>query len=130
MFEVNRETQRDKLIGILGYREEVFGEIKWNYEMKFQSKINIFRREIPLAITSELCTKVRKAALYLSIFIMVVMLLTVDIEHDVDEMTSEYSYGNFPKNIILKGLSLIQLGLSFGSLVIWIILRHPLALAK
>lgn len=31
MAEVNRETQRDKLVGLLGYTDEVFGEIEWNY---------------------------------------------------------------------------------------------------
>jgi hypothetical protein len=38
MAEVTRETQRDKLIGLLSYREEVFNEIDWNFRMK-QKKV-------------------------------------------------------------------------------------------
>lgn len=31
MAEVNRDTQRDKLTGLINYKDEIFGEIEWNY---------------------------------------------------------------------------------------------------
>lgn len=98
--------------------------------MKFQSKVKICSREIPVAITSNLFTMVRKLALGTSILIMVLMLLGIEMEHDTEEMVSEYSYGTFPINFIMKLLSLMQLGLSLFCMVLWVILRYPLALAK
>lgn len=98
--------------------------------MKYQNKVKVLGKEWKLSITSDLFTKLRTSALYLSIFIMVIMMLTVEVEHDTDEMSSEYSYGNFPLNWVLKLMGLLQLGLSVVCLVVWVILRYPLALSK
>lgn len=44
MFEVNRDTQRDKLVGILGYRDEIFKEVEWNYNKKYNNKLTILKK--------------------------------------------------------------------------------------
>lgn len=38
MFNVTRATKRDKLIGLLEKREEIFKEIEWNYDMNYKEK--------------------------------------------------------------------------------------------
>lgn len=35
MYEVNRETSRDKLTGLISYTNDIFTEIEWNYQLNY-----------------------------------------------------------------------------------------------
>lgn len=52
MVEVNRNAPRDKLISLLGFREEVYDEIKSNFDMNFfEFNLNVFGRKVSKSIS-------------------------------------------------------------------------------
>ena len=54
MMRVKRETQRDKLITLLSYQEEVYEEINLNYSLKYVPHKVPFKAEgVDFPITSE-----------------------------------------------------------------------------
>jgi hypothetical protein len=81
MFEVTRDTQRDKLISLLGYYDNVKDEIEWNYNMKYYS-LDLKIKKIPLSITSEFINKIRVTARYISYIICLLMLFLIFVDHD------------------------------------------------
>jgi hypothetical protein len=50
--------------------------------MKFQNKYKVFGKELNFEVTSSLCTNLRKLALFVSIFIMALIMTNVELEHD------------------------------------------------
>jgi|JI6StandDraft_1071083.scaffolds.fasta_scaffold09243_3 hypothetical protein len=52
--------------------------------MKYQNQLKVLKKEIKLSVTSNLFTRLRKGALYISIAIMVMMLQVVEVEHDTE----------------------------------------------
>lgn len=51
MNEVTRNTPRDKLISLLEFRQEVYDEIKSNFDMNyFQYNLNVFGHKVPISI--------------------------------------------------------------------------------
>lgn len=35
--KVDRGTQRDKLISLIGFKDEIYREVEWNYQLKYEN---------------------------------------------------------------------------------------------
>ena len=99
MMRVQRDTQRDKQISLIGMKEEVKDEIELNYTLnyfKFSMKLpyidKTIERDFP--ITSDLSNKVRGYARKCSFVICLFMVLLVLVDHDAEEKTSTFTYSN------------------------------------
>ncbi|CAM6004641.1 unnamed protein product [Sphagnum balticum] len=95
MMRVKRQTQRDKQISLLELRQEVYDEIKLNYDLKFGTiQVPILKKEMPFEFTSERAAMVRGYARTISYFICALMMSFILVDHDTEEMSSTFTYGN------------------------------------
>jgi hypothetical protein len=65
-----------------------------------------------------------------SCIIMLLMMTTLVVDHYVEDNEAEYNPNGFLASLVIRILSLLQLGLSLGCLGVWIILKYPLAINK
>lgn len=111
MQTVDRDTQRDKLNGLIGYADEVIEEMEM-----FQN------------MTTSSYTYWRSAALYLSFIVQVLVLCMISIDLGPDNFELYYS-GRFWW-LVVKLLSIGQLGCSIYYFVEWARVRSDLAVKK
>lgn len=81
MMEVKRDTRRDKLIELTKFKDTVFSEIQWNYQLNYHV-LNAFIIHTAFPITSNLCERVRAYARNCSYIICLLIVLLVFVDHD------------------------------------------------
>lgn len=113
MQNVDRDTQRDKLNGLLGYSQEVFDEMEM-YQHMSTSGYNYWR----------------SAALYLSFILQLLVLMSMGIELNMPDESSDFYYKNNFWWICIKVLSVIQMTCSVKYLAEWVRVRSDLAVKK
>ncbi len=86
--------------------------------------------EIEGFYTSDYCNQLRSTARNISFIICALIALLVVVEHDTEELSSEFDYSNILSYILLKAICLLQLGFTLVFFYIWFTLRQPLALKK
>lgn len=111
MQNVDRDTQRDKLNGLIGYADEVIEEMEMFQNMT-TSKYNYWHW----------------TALYLSYFIQVLLLVLVSI--DMGPHYIDFYYRRPVWWFVIKILSLAQLVCSFRYVIEWLRVRSDLAVKK
>lgn len=111
MQTVDRDTQRDKLNGLIGYADEVIEEMEM-----FQN------------MTTSSYTYWRSAALILSFIVQIFVLFMISIELGPDEFS--LSYRSRLWWLVVKLLSIGQLGCSVYYFVEWVRVRSDLAVKK
>jgi hypothetical protein len=77
MYEVNRETSRDKLTGLISFKKDIFTEIEWNYELNY---FQVWGRRVQ--ITSATVTDLRIKFGLLSLLICLMFTVCVEVDHD------------------------------------------------
>ncbi len=116
MYEVERTTQRDKIIGLLSYLDEVSREMDHIYML--QKNYNI---------TNERVASFKRSANIASVLINLCMVLfySAVVEHHVlDYFTSPF----YTLGIIL--LCVLQMGFTAGFAYLWGVTKIPLAVPK
>jgi hypothetical protein len=111
MQSVDRDTQRDKLNGLINYADEVIEEMEM-----FQN------------MTTSSYTYWRSAALYLSFIVQVLVLFMISIELGPDNFDLYYSGRLWW--FVVKLLSIGQLACSIYYFVEWVRVRSDLAVKK
>lgn len=129
MFEVKRTTKRDKLISLLEYREEIFKEVEWNYEMNYKEK-TVLGVKTNLEITSASCDNLRWIALVLSMLIMIGTQVFAYPDHDPDEHETYFVYNGVKSKMLMRILYTLHLIFAIAYVVVWVKLRKPLAEEK
>jgi hypothetical protein len=77
MFQVSRETRRDKLTTLFDFYGELKEEIESNYKLKYYSMDFFGLFSFPISITSGLIDEIRKTARYISYLICALMLIFI-----------------------------------------------------
>ena len=132
MLEVSRDTQRDKLISLFSYYDNIKEEIEQNYELNYL-KLKPFGengKQFNLSITSTLVNSIRETARYVSYFICALMLYLIVVDHDTIEQTSYFTYYNYQDKLIMRIICGVQLTLTILFFVLWLIMKSKLSLSK
>ena len=80
-----------------------------------------------LQITANSCNILNKAALGLSVMIMICTQVFTYPEHDTDEHTTSFEYNGFKSKILMRVLYALHLIFTFAYVTVWVKLRKPLA---
>jgi hypothetical protein len=129
MLQVSRDTQRDKLISLFGFYENIKEEIEQNYELNYW-KVKPFGKEFTLPITSAFLSRIRNAARFVSIIITIIMLYLILVDHDTVEKTSYFTYYNYEDQLLMTVVCGVQLILTILYSVLWLIMKSQLSLSK
>lgn len=130
MLEVSRDTQRDKLISLFGFYQNIKEEIEQNYELNYW-KVKPFGqngKEFTLSITSTLVNRIRETARYVSYIICLLMLYVILVDHDTVEQTSYFTYYNYRDKLIMRIICGVQLTLTILFSLLWLIMKSKLSL--
>lgn len=129
MFQVGRDTRRDKLTTLFDHYDELKEEIESNYQLKYYS-INIGSFNFPIPITSEFINTIRKVARYVSYVICLLMLVFIVVDHDTIEKASYFNFFHYYEKMMMRILSTIQLLLTMTFFTLWIKMRYKLCISK
>ena len=117
MFEIPRETQREKLVNLLQQQETISNEIEYNFKLSQQI----------VQITHETITLLVNFGQWISFLINVLMVIFYEVV--ISNKQAEVSTGYW-RNLLLRLLSIIQLIISVMIFSFYIISRAPLELKK
>lgn len=126
MFEANRVTLRDKLIGLIKTRKEITNEINYNFYLDHLKPIS-FLPAIP--INSQKIEEFRRYAEIISVIICVVMGFTASVIYYPDEHEIDFSFEKTAK-WVLSVLCIVQFGFTTLYTILWTINRSVLAVCK
>lgn len=129
MFQVGRDTPRDKLTTLFDHYDELKEEIESNYQLKYYS-IYVGSLNFPFSITSELINDIRKTARIISYFICLFMLMIIVVDHDTIEKASYFNFFHYYEKMFMRILSTIQLLLTLLFFTLWIKMRYRLCISK
>lgn len=124
MEEVDRSTQRDKIIGLLSTKDAINEEIEYNYML--DNDFTIFK--LPFSITTSKIDYYFQLGLYISTFICFLMAWFAAVVYYPMEGSIVYDLGQ--EEIILKALSLIQFLVSLMYFCLWSQMHLHLAIKK
>lgn len=125
MFEINRETQRDKLIGLIKTSQEITSEINYNYDLDHW-KPNWSLFTIP--VTPKLIGQFRAAAQYTSVIICFMMVMWATVFYYPDDEAAEYYLG--ARQGVLNIMSIVQFIFTFMFFAMWLKNRAYLSICK
>lgn len=117
MFTIDRETQREKIIGLLDIQKSIFNEIEYNHKLN----------QLTIPVTHKTILILRKIAATLSIMVNALMILFYNIT--VKNKIVRY-YAEFEEEVILSMLSLLQFTCSTALFIVYLINCGPLALKQ
>ena len=112
---INRQTQREKILGLLGATTTIFNEIEYNFQLN-QTSVPVTHRTI---------TFTRNLASTTSLLINMFMVVTYQV---TIKNKTVYLEADFHELMILTVLSVTQLVLSTALFIFYMISRAPLAL--
>ena len=115
LFKVNRDSQREKILGLLDQRNIIFYELEHNYKLN-QMQIPITQRKVDI---------LRKVSSLLAISINIGMILSYTI---TIKGTNPVFYVGFAEVFLLRVLSVSQLTSQIALFIIVVINRAPIIL--
>ncbi|CAD8078308.1 unnamed protein product [Paramecium sonneborni] len=118
MYNVNRDTQRDKINGLLEYRNQIYRELQYNYELS--------KREF-LPITSQIIQVLRYLSAFFSISVNILMIIFYNMEI--------YNFqvlliAEFHEQLIINVLSFCQLFTTLIYYICYLNYRIPICVDK
>ncbi|CAK78094.1 unnamed protein product (macronuclear) [Paramecium tetraurelia] len=118
MYNVNRETQRDKINGLLEYRNQIYRELQYNYELS--------KREF-LPITSQYIQVLRHLSAFFSISVNILMILFYNMEIYNFQVLLK---AEFYEQLIINVLSFCQLFTTLVYYICYLNYRIPICIDK
>lgn len=116
MYEVDRSTQRDKIIGLLGYLGEVSREMD-----------HVYMLQKNYSITNEKVVSFKRSANIVSVLINLFMVVfySAVVEHHILEYFTSPFY-----TLIIVLLSILQISFTASFAYLWGVTKIPLAIPK
>ncbi|CAD8077595.1 unnamed protein product [Paramecium sonneborni] len=118
MYNVNRDTQRDKINGLLEYRNQIYQELQYNYELS--------KREF-LPITSQIIQVLRYLSALFSISVNILMILFYNMEILNFKV---FLMAEFHEQLIINVLSFCQLLTTLIYYICYLNYRIPICIDK
>ncbi|CAD8065958.1 unnamed protein product [Paramecium primaurelia] len=118
MYNVNRETQRDKINGLLEYRKQIYRELQYNYEL---SKREFF------PITSQIIQVLRHLSAFFSISVNILMVLFYNMEINNFQVILK---AEFYEQLIINVLSFCQLFTTLIYFICYLNYRIPICIDR
>lgn len=124
MEEVDRSTQRDKIIGLISAQELITEEIEYSYYLDNDYKMF----NLPLSITTKRVENCLNWGLSVAALICLLMLYFATVVYYPYSEAIEYELGG--QEWLLRGISFIQFLIALAYFFLWINSHMKLAVEK
>lgn len=122
--EVNRSTQRDKIIGLINTEKVIAKEIDYNFVLDHEYKFLNF----PVSISTTKIGIYQNIALSIALLICLLMFLTVTVVYYPLDNSIEYEMGAY--KFYMKVLSVVEFFFAMLYAVLWMLNHIKLASGK